>query len=138
MWQLKRLLMSKKKEYSFDYIREAANLQFSVTLKDVKVLAYQFTMINQIEYPPTWDSEKIAGEYWQQLFRTRFRNAISLRKPEATNWARSSTFIKHTVELTFNNHKKHCLNVHLAYKLYRYDRVTYYACPFKNCGINRS
>nr|CAI5856007.1 unnamed protein product [Callosobruchus analis] len=88
------------------YIKDAANLQFGLTLKDVKVLAYQFAKANQMKYPTSWDSAQMAGEYWLRLFRKRYKEELSLRKPEATSLARSSAFNKYSVELTFNNYKK--------------------------------
>lgn len=89
-----------------DYIKDAAHLQFGLTLKDVKILAYQFAKVNGKKYPPSWDNNKMAGDYWLRLFRKRYQNELSLRKPEATSLARSSAFNKHNVSLTFDNFKK--------------------------------
>lgn len=89
-----------------DYIKDAAQLQFGLTLKDVKILAYQFAKANGKKYPKSWDTKKMAGDYWLRLFRQRYQNELSLRKPEATSLARSSAFNKHTVSLTFDNFKK--------------------------------
>lgn len=103
---VKRIFDDEQERMLVNYIKEAAILQFGLTLKEVKKLAYQFAKANQIKYPTKWDSDKMAGEYWLRLFRKRFKNEISLRKPEATSLARSSAFNKHTVALTFNNYKK--------------------------------
>lgn len=46
-----------------EYIKDAANLQFGLTLKDVKVLAYQFAKANKIKYPSIWDSKQMAEDY---------------------------------------------------------------------------
>lgn len=89
-----------------DYIKDAAHLQFGLTLKDVKILAYQFAKANGKKYPKSWDTNKMAGDYWLRLFRKQYQNELSLRKPEATSLARSSAFNKHTVRLTFDNFKK--------------------------------
>lgn len=89
-----------------DYIKDAAHLQFGLTLKDVKILAYQFAKANGKKYPKSWDTNKMAGDYWLRLFRKRYKNELSLRKPEATSLARSSAFNKHTVSSTFDNLKK--------------------------------
>lgn len=43
---------------------------------------------------------------WLRLFRKRYQNELSLRKPEATSLARSSAVNKHTVSITFDNFKK--------------------------------
>lgn len=89
-----------------DYIKDAAHLQFGLTLKDVKVLAYQFAKANGKKYPESWNTNKMAGDYWLRLFRKRYQKELSLRKPEATSLARSSAFNKHTVSLTYDNFKK--------------------------------
>ncbi|XP_047134205.1 uncharacterized protein LOC105850413 isoform X1 [Hydra vulgaris] len=89
-----------------DYIKDAAHLQFGLTLKDVKILAYQFAKVNGKKYPKSWDTNKMAGDYWLRLFRKRYQRKLSLRKPEATSLARSSAFNKHTVSLTYDNFKK--------------------------------
>lgn len=47
-----------------DYIKDAAQLQFGLTLKDVKILAYQFAKANGKKYPKSWDTKKMAGDYW--------------------------------------------------------------------------
>lgn len=75
-----------------DYIKKAASIHFGLTLKNVKVLSYHIVKANQIKYPPTKDSEEMAEKYWQQLFRTRFKNEIPLQKTEVASWVRSSSF----------------------------------------------
>nr|CAI5826562.1 unnamed protein product [Callosobruchus analis] len=103
---VKKVFNEEQEKMLVVYIKDAANLQFGLTLKDVKVLAYQFAKANQMKYPTSWDSAQMAGEYWLRLFRKRYKEELSLRKPEATSLARSSAFNKYSVELTFNNYKK--------------------------------
>lgn len=103
---MKRVFDDEQERMLANYIKDAAMLRFGLTLKELKELAYQFAKANQIQYPSTWDSEKMAGEYWLRLFRKRFKDEISLRRPEATSLARSHHSKKHTVALTFNNYKK--------------------------------
>lgn len=89
-----------------DYIQEAAKLQYGLTLKDVKRLAYEFATKNNKKYPAQWDKDQMAGEYWLRLFRKRHQQQLALRKPEATSLARSTAFNKQNVQLTFENYKK--------------------------------
>nr|CAI5827726.1 unnamed protein product [Callosobruchus analis] len=103
---VKKVFNEEQEKMLVVYIKDAANLQFGLTLKDVKVLAYQFAKANQMKYPTSWDSAQMAGEYWLRLYRKRYKEELSLRKPEATSLARSSAFNKYSVELTFNNYKK--------------------------------
>nr|CAI5864513.1 unnamed protein product [Callosobruchus analis] len=83
---VKKVFNEEQEKMLVVYIKDAANLQFGLTLKDVKVLAYQFAKANQM--------------------KKRYKEELSLRKPEATSLARSSAFNKYSVELTFNNYKK--------------------------------
>lgn len=102
---VKQVFTEEQEKMLLNYIKDAALLQYGLTLRDVKVLAYQFATANKIKCPASWDADKMAGDFWLRLFRQRHKN-ISLRKPEATSLARSSAFNKHTVGLTFENYKK--------------------------------
>ncbi|KAL4711423.1 hypothetical protein ACJJTC_016177 [Scirpophaga incertulas] len=82
---VKRVFDDEQERMLANYIKDAALLQFGLTLKEVKKLEYQFAKVNQMKYPSTWDSDKMAGEYWLRLFRKRFKDEISLRKPVATS-----------------------------------------------------
>lgn len=66
---VEKLFNEEQNKMLVEYIKDAANLQFGLTLKDVKVLAYQFAKANKIKYPSTWDSKQMAGDYWLRLFR---------------------------------------------------------------------
>lgn len=103
---VKRVFNEEQNKLLVEYIKDAAILQFGLTLKDVRSLAYRFAKANKLKYPSKWDTEKLAGVNWLHGFRKRFKNEISLRKPEATSLARSSAFNKHTVGMTFTNYKK--------------------------------
>ncbi|XP_072949708.1 uncharacterized protein mod(mdg4) isoform X1 [Epargyreus clarus] len=89
-----------------EYLKDVALLQFGLTHKDVKILAYQFAKANGNKYPKSWDTNKMAGDCWMRLFKKRYENELSLRKPEITSSARSSAFRKHAVNLTFDKFKK--------------------------------
>ncbi|CAG9576980.1 unnamed protein product [Danaus chrysippus] len=85
---VKRVFDDKQELMLANYIKDPAALQFFLTLKEVKKLAYQVAKVNQIKYSSRWDSEKMAGEYLLRLFGKRFKDDISLRKPEATSLAK--------------------------------------------------
>ncbi|XP_004208585.2 uncharacterized protein LOC101237085 [Hydra vulgaris] len=50
--------------------------------------------------------KNMTRDYCLRLFRKRYLHKLYLRKPEATRLARSSTFNKHTVSLTYDNFRK--------------------------------
>lgn len=100
-----RVFTDKEEHLLVDYIKEAAVLKYGLTLKDVKKLAYNFAKTNNIKYPTSWDKELMAGDYWMRLFRKRNNNELSLRKPEATTFARSSALNENSVKMMFANYK---------------------------------
>lgn len=89
-----------------EYIQKAALLQYGLTLRDVKVLAYQFAKQNHKNYDKSWDVNKMAGKYWLHIFPKKYTHELALRKPEATSFARSTAFNKENVALVFENYKK--------------------------------
>lgn len=89
-----------------DYILKASRLNYGLTLKNVRSLAYQFATKNGKKCDPLWDTNKIAGKEWLRTFRKRHQKLLSLRKPEATSLARSTAFNKANVAIVFTNFKK--------------------------------
>ena len=63
---------------------------FGLTPKDLRKVAYQWAERNKLDHP--FSREKgMAGEDWLNGFLKR-NNQLSLRKPEATSYARASAF----------------------------------------------
>lgn len=60
-----------------DYILKAADLQYGLNRRDVRVLAYQFGVANKIKIPESWEEKKMAGVFWLRLFRKRPRIDIA-------------------------------------------------------------
>lgn len=48
----------------------------------------------------------MAGEFWLRLFRSKYSDHISLRKPEATSLARATAFNRANVATFFENFSK--------------------------------
>lgn len=101
----KKVFNREEENMLVEYIKDAATLQYGLTLRTVRELAYQFAASNNKSYPAQWDQDKMAGEFWLRLFRKRYKNDLALRKPEATSLARSTAFNRTNVTLTFNNYK---------------------------------
>lgn len=89
-----------------EYILKASRLNYGLTLKNVRSLAYQFDTTNGKKYDPSLDTNKIAGKEWRRTLRKRHEKLLSLRKPEATSLARSTAFNKANVAIVFTNFKK--------------------------------
>lgn len=106
MSEIKTVFTLEEENMLVNYILKAADLQYGLTLKDVRVLAYQFAKENKKKYDNTWDTMKMAGLNWLKGFRKRHAALLTLRKPEATSLARSTAFNKFNVALTFDNYKK--------------------------------
>ena len=70
--------------------------------KSTRLLAYEFALKNNKICP--YHGSKIAGIDWLLNFMKR-QPELSLRTPEATSFARSTAFNKHTVGELFQNLK---------------------------------
>lgn len=85
------------------YIKQAARMHYGLTKRDLRQLAYQYAKANNLKYPERWNDNKLAGSEWMRRFCKKFSDKLSLRKPEATSLARSTSFNRHNVEMFFNN-----------------------------------
>lgn len=102
----KKVFNEDEEKLLVNYIIEAANLQYGLTLHNVCGLAYQFAKANNKKYDKSWDEKQMAGKQWLRQFRARFGDQLSLRKPESTSLARSTAFNRANVSLVFSNYKK--------------------------------
>ena len=85
-----------------DYLVKAAEIQYGLTCKQVRELAYQLAVRNKKKFPPSWDENKSAGEDWFFCYMKRFPD-LSLRRPEATSLSRATSFNKTNVGMFYNN-----------------------------------
>lgn len=84
------------------YIIEMDRKMFGLTLYDVRKMAYELAIRNNIPAKQHRFNEekKIAGKDWLQGFRKRHPN-LSLRSPEPTSMARAQGFTKEKVATFF-------------------------------------
>lgn len=62
-----------------DYIQNVAKINYGLTKKGVRNLAYKFAVANNKKRPQNWDDDKCAGEEWMRLFMKRHSQALSIR-----------------------------------------------------------
>ena len=84
------------------YIKMASKIFFGITIKELRVLAYELAKANDIKMPKNWSEEEMAGIDWYKCFRRRHKD-ISLRTPEATSLGRMMCFNKHNVNEFYDN-----------------------------------
>jgi len=86
-----------------DYLKNSARIYFGLTPLEVRKLAYELGMKNDLKLPDSWLENSMAGEDWLRGFLKRHKNDISVRLPEATSIARASSFNEKNVTLFYNN-----------------------------------
>ena len=86
------------------YLLIASKMNYGLSTRSTRLLAYEFDLKNNKICPSSWIKNKIAGIDWLQGFMKR-QPELSLRTPEATSFARSTAFNKHTVREFFQNLK---------------------------------
>ncbi|XP_030754595.1 uncharacterized protein LOC115881307 [Sitophilus oryzae] len=95
-----------KRKYEFKiYLSLPARLHYGLTKTEVRTLAYQYAIANNKPHPSSWDQNKIAGKEWLRQYLRRHGD-LSLRKPESTSLARSTSFNAANVASFFRNYKK--------------------------------
>lgn len=88
------------------YVKQAARMHYGLSKKEMRKLAFQYAKANNLNYPQQWDEAQLAGAEWMRGFMKKFSAQISLRKPESTSLARSTSFNRHNVQTFFDNLKK--------------------------------
>ena len=74
------------------YALFASKIHCGLTKVEFQEMVYNFAIKNDIKVPKEWDSNnKQAGRGWMDGFMKRHPR-ISVRKPEATNVARTTSF----------------------------------------------
>lgn len=86
----------------YHYVLYSSDIYFGLTPTEVKKLAYDYAIANQKQIPTSWEKSKQAGADWFAGFQKRHSD-ISVRKPEATSLARTSSFNTHNVGMFFDN-----------------------------------
>ena len=74
-----------------DYIIKCSKLNYGMTYKQTRQLAYDYGRRLECRFPSSWIDNKIAEIDWLQGFMKRHKN-LTLRKPENTSLFRATAF----------------------------------------------
>lgn len=102
---IKTVFSEEEEQCLLQYIKQVARMNYGLTKKGVRELAYKFAFANKKKYPEGWDDEKIAGEEWMRGFMRRHPD-LSVRKPRATSLSRATSFNRVNVTLFYENVEK--------------------------------
>lgn len=101
--KVRKVLSNTMEQDIVDYLVHAAGIFHGLTNIDLRVLAYDLTVANNVVVPSSWTRDKRAGEDWAKDFMKRHENLISLRSPEPTSIQRMTNFNEYNVTSFFDN-----------------------------------
>lgn len=105
-FDIHKVFSEEEEELLVDYILKISKMNYGLSKKGVRQLAFKYAVANGKSIPETWKDGKIAGEQWMRHFMQRHSNgprALSIRKPEPTSLSRSTSFNKSNVDSFFDN-----------------------------------
>ncbi len=85
-----------------EYVIKASDIYYGLAPKEVRGLAYQYAVSQNITTPQSWSDTSRASADWFSGFLKRYPS-LSIRAPEATSLARATSFNRENVGLFFNN-----------------------------------
>jgi transposase len=92
----------KHEQVLVEYCKTSAKLYYGLTTKDLRKLAYQFAVQNDLKFHEKWNETELASEDWLTAFLRR-NPQLSLRTPQATSLARAMNFNRANVDKFFDN-----------------------------------
>lgn len=96
-------VFSDKEEHVLkEYLLLASKLNYGLSSKATRNLAFQYAIANNKVIPENWSVNKTASYDWLKGYLHRHAN-LSLRRPESTSLSRATAFNKTTVGEFFNN-----------------------------------
>lgn len=87
-----------------EYILFSSKIYYGLTPKNIRELAYELALANQLKLPDYWIENKIASKEWFTSYMKR-HPTLSIREPEGTSLSRATSFNRHNVGIFFNNLK---------------------------------
>lgn len=91
------------------YLIRCADIYFGLSKKDIRKLAYEFTIKYNLSRPRTWDDNVMAGEEWFRTFIRRHRE-LSVRIAQAISLSKATSLDKidafyHNLNIVMLRHK---------------------------------
>ena len=97
-----RVLSNEDEQLLADYLLRSSQLNYGLTIRDCRQLAFQFAKANKKRYPSSWDLKEVVGVEWFRLFMKRHPH-LAVRTPEGTSLSRATSFNKKNVSDFFDN-----------------------------------
>lgn len=85
-----------------DYAKICVKMNYGVSTKSYRKLAFQYALANNIKVPATWEVKQEASKDWLRGMMKRNPD-LTLRKPEALSLSRATSFTRSNVEKFFKN-----------------------------------
>jgi hypothetical protein len=101
-YKSRRIFSDIEESMLVDYLLTASKLHHGLTGKASRELAFEFAQVNKKDMPRNWTLNMTAGEDWFYHFMKRHRE-LSIRAPQSTSLARSTSFNKVNVNSYFDN-----------------------------------
>lgn len=99
-----RLIFNEQQERSIaEYLKKSASIYFGLLPEQVRSLAYEAAVDQNITIPESWHKTKSAGIDWLKSFIKRNPD-LSIRSPEATSLSRSTSFNRTNVHAFFEKY----------------------------------
>lgn len=83
-----------------DYLIHQSKLYFGLSTKEVRRLAYEFAVKNNVTVRNNWIKDEMASADWLTGFLKRHQT-LSLRTPESTSLSRATSFNRTNVNNFF-------------------------------------
>lgn len=102
-----KVFSSDQEEILAQYLKQASMMNYGLTLKESRKLAYEFALANKNYLRKgleNWSTDKMAGKEWILSFLQRHK--LSLRTPEQTSLSRATSFNRHNVAMFYKNLKE--------------------------------
>jgi AraC-like DNA-binding protein len=92
-----RVFSPQEEELLKNYLKQVSLIHYGLTRKKIRILALDFAQVNKKKIPDSWIVNGRVGKNWYYEFMNRQKDALSLRKPQATSLSRSTSFITGTM-----------------------------------------
>lgn len=98
---INRVFTPEEEETLKNYLQQSSQIHYGLTRKQFRILANDFAQVNKKKVPESWIENGLAGKNWYYEFMNRHKDALSLRKPQATSLSRSTSFNRYNVSTFF-------------------------------------